>query len=423
MKRVVFLCFIAMMWSNQTVSASSIETYTFTDYEIRLMYERNDQNRLGYMIQKVGLSPFVVDLYQENADLHVNQVIELEGNHLIYGYIHQDGTSSYYSGFFTVLSPTGEQLDFEVIDDGYEEDVRHVFVLDHVLMMVVLHLDDDGDGYYQFREYEVRIYAYDFTLLNTIMIPIEQTSFTASEGMLLINTDSSDAYEQAILEDGTRLKDDQLLPIETNQIYVKSVYIPFLNEAIINNQTYYNGVIIDYPGNYTLVYQGVTYSFTVDSSVSGVEDNQTYHEAVIPYVSSGQVYLNNDLFVSGTTIDQPGDYNLIIRGVNGYEKTIHFTITSNIVGVLDHQTYYDDITLSFTGIGYLNDTFITSPYVVENPGSYVFTIEGENNYQETYEFELLKPESELSFGSFLKQYDLIILGITVVSGFLILKKK
>ena len=72
---------------------------------------------------------------------------------------------------------------------------------------------------------------------------------------------------------------------------------------------------------------------------------------------------------------------------------------------------------------YLNNTFITSPYVVEQPGTYLLTIEGENHYLESYEFEIVDSENELTFLRFLQQYDLIILGITVISGLLILKKK
>jgi hypothetical protein len=184
-----------------------------------------------------------------------------------------------------------------------------------------------------------------------------------------------------------------------------------------------HGVRIDFPGHYILQYDGFDYQFTVEPTISGVDDLASYNEPVTPFITSGKLFLNDDLFVSGSTISDPGYYELTIQGINGYQKVISFTITSHLSGVVHNQTYQEPVEMTFNGTGYLNNGFITSPFRVEDPGEYVLTIEGKNTYKETYYFAIMEPPKAYTMMDFLRQYDLVILGVTIVGGLLVLKKK
>jgi hypothetical protein len=60
---------------------------------------------------------------------------------------------------------------------------------------------------------------------------------------------------------------------------------------------------------------------------------------------------------------------------------------------------------------------------VDEPGDYILTIEGENAYKESYFFTIEPPDEGHSLLDFLRQYDIAILGVTVIAGLLVLKKK
>ena len=98
--------------------------------------------------------------------------------------------------------------------------------------------------------------------------------------------------------------------------------------------------------------------------------------------------LNNDIYVSGTVISKPGNYELSIRGIGNYLEKYNFTITSNLEGIVNDHTYNEPVEISFNGDAYLNNQFVTSPLVVSDVGDYILKIKGENNYLETYYFQI-----------------------------------
>ena len=180
---------------------------------------------------------------------------------------------------------------------------------------------------------------------------------------------------------------------------------------------------IDYPGVYDLEYNNYEYSFIVNPIITGIENLGVYSTSVTPYISSGTTYLNNDVYVSGTEISEPGNYRLKVIGANDYVKEVQFTITSDIKGVLHNQTYSDDVEISFNGDGYLNNTFIESPYTISGPGDYILKIQGNGNYLETLYFNIVEAEEETTLIDIIQKYDVVFLAVVVIGGGIILKKK
>jgi len=109
--------------------------------------------------------------------------------------------------------------------------------------------------------------------------------------------------------------------------------------------------------------------------------------------------------------------------VNGYIETYTFTITSDMEGIINNHTYLESLEVTFNGEGYLNNQFVSSPLEVNNIGDYILKIRGENNYLETYYFNISADTDKLSILDFVQRFDIYILVIVLISGGIILKKK
>ena len=66
--------------------------------------------------------------------------------------------------------------------------------------------------------------------------------------MLLIDIDGDNIFDNGIKPDLTLISKNDF-PLEKNEpVFTGSIYIPFLNEALLNNTPVANGVFIDQPG-------------------------------------------------------------------------------------------------------------------------------------------------------------------------------
>lgn len=423
MKRVIFfMVLFVCLFTTTDVNAATTHTYQFDEYEIRATTTLVDGNR-GYELNKIGKDPFSLLFTYPESTVHINNITEIDGNHVIYGYIHYSGANTYYEGFITILSPSGEELDHMIYDYDTDEDVRFVHAMDNVIIVAVVSVEKNDRDQYDFLRYSIHTYDYNYTPLETFDIYQEIETFYPMDSMLLFNFNYDTLYDLGITNNLELIYPDDPLPIEQDQQFTDTVSIPFLNSGVLNGEEVFHGVEITTPGYYDLLYDGYTYHFEVLPNVSGVEDGGVYNEPVTPLISSGRVYLDQDLFSSGITISEPGEYHLVIQGKGGYQEQISFTITTDLEGITHNTIYQQPVELSFQGTGYLNNGYITSPYIVEEPGEYMLRIEGENEYRETYFFTIDDPAPQYTLIDFLKQFDLAILGVTLLSGFLILKKK
>lgn len=420
--RVVFLFVLLACCNVQGSRAASTMTYAFGDYEIRTTLV-NQNGASGYELVKVGKDPFARTLIYEDSAIRINDIVDIEGNHVLFGYYHQDGGPSYYDGFLTVLSPAGEELAFVRFDYEQEEDVVKVHAVEGAILVVVRVASPNDRDQYDFLRNTIVALDYHYEPMDSIELYHEIQSMATTDRLLLLEYDHDNEFDVAITATLDAIRPSDPLPIATDESVVERIFIPFVNEAILNDKTVHHGVLIEYPGHYRLLYEGFLYRFTVHPRIEGVQEDGVYTGTVTPIVSTAQLTLNGEPHVSGTPIQEPGTYELLVRGVGGYEHRIRFTITSNLTGVRHNGSYADSVQLSFDGTGYLNNGFITSPYTVEEPGEYLLTIQGVNGYQETHVFSLEAPAPNKTLLDFLKQFDLAILGVTLISGLLVMKKK
>jgi hypothetical protein len=422
MKKVVFCCLLFVVSLSRVPRSFAIlgnGTYEFDTYDITLSYFRDEHKVRGYYINKYGDIPFSITYQRETGWIELENVQELDGNHVFLGRILETESVQFYKGFLMIYSPEGEFIQELIIEKEVETTIEWIFEVDGLYIAIISGRTGDRD---QDRNY-IMVFDKEFNLIQETEIYGHFTDMIGTNSMVLYNTDYDDKYDGAFLADLTHIVPTDPLLIATDQVFEGSIHIPFLNQAYLNGEPIHNGVWIEYPGKYTLEYQDYTYTFTVGTEVHGIQDGGIYQDEIQILFDTGKAYLNDDLYVSGEIIEEPGVYTFTVEGLRGYIQEYHFTIDAHVQGVINNQTYSDDVTVDFNGNGYLNDTYITPPYTVTEPGEYVLTITGENNYRDTYYFTVEKEEPSYSIVDFLEQYDIVLLGVTVVSGLLILKKK
>ena len=166
MKKVVFLLVLFIGLNSQQTHASTTEIYQFDDYQIQLTYTSDNQSNRGYELAKIGSNPFSTMLFYEHSDIRIADVLEIDGNHVFYGYIHQDDQPTYYDGFMVVLSPSGEEIDRKIIDYELLEEIIHVFPMDNVIMVVLSTSTTDERRSYIFDHYTVISYSYNYEMID-----------------------------------------------------------------------------------------------------------------------------------------------------------------------------------------------------------------------------------------------------------------
>lgn len=421
MKKAIFLFMIIFTLFNVSngIKASE-EVYQIDNYEI--IISRVDENGIiGFSVEKTGVSPFVSVIIDDSEHYLITGVKLINNHYVLYGYGFTNNSDTEYDSLIIVLDAAGNTIAKDSRDFGSMDCIQDVFYIDDIFIAYTEQVNDTGYGY-EFNSNYFTTYDLDFQFIESIEVGSKIKKLSSNETFVLIGF-TNISYDIGIRSDLTMLNYNELLDISDGQEFDESVTIEFINGATLNTEFIENGVTIDYPGDYSLVYNNNTYNFIVSPLITGVINNHTYSDSVTPVVSSGNVILNNDILVPGTTISDPGNYNLLVNGANDYTDEISFTITSNLTGIVNNNEYKDPITLEFNGNGYLNNQFIQSPYEVSEPGDYIFKIRGENNYLESYFFTIEDDIKETSFIDFVQRVDILVLVVVLISGGIILKKK
>ena len=149
---------------------------------------------------------------------------------------------------------------------------------------------------------------------------------------------------------------------------------PFTSGTLISTDGAYELKVIDRVGNETLI------RFSIDQKpiiVAGVESGKVYRQTT-PLFNEGTATLNGKTYTSGTTVDQSGDYVLIVTDEAGNETKISFRIdrTSPIIsGLIEGKQSYREVTLLFNeGIASLNGNPFTSGTKIVKEGKYILKV-------------------------------------------------
>ena len=187
-----------------------------------------------------------------------------------------------------------------------------------------------------------------------------------------------------------------IIGVADGQTYTETLYPDINGENMTLNGVAYNNEPIENCGNYTLTITGTngyskTITFVIETVISDLTNGETYNEEVTPSFTKGAATLNGEEYISGTTIYTPGVNTLVITGENGYSVTYTFTIVLGIENIVDGETYIGEVTPIISGGTItLNGTPYVSGTKIDVPGNYTITVLGAAGYRKDIHF-IVKP--------------------------------
>jgi hypothetical protein len=422
MKKTVFLFLLTIIFIfniNHKVIGSEVN-YQVNNNEF-IVTSIEEDGIYGFTIEKTGVNPFYSKVIDSSEHYFITGVKEVEDYYILFGYGFSSSLGTEYDSLYFVLDVAGNIIKKDLRDYGSMETIKDVYYIDDIFIVLTESVIDI-DYSFEFKSNFFTSFDHNFNFLDSIEINSEIYKTEVNDTYILVGYNKEE-YDLGIRSDLTLIQKNDILPINEGEIYTDPVTIEFINGATLNNDYIENGTTVSYPGNYTLNYNNKIYNFSIKPVISGVMNGEIYNESVFPNISGGNIILNNDVYVLGTEINNPGNYELTINGANNYSDTVKFTITSNLKGVINNNIYLEPVNISFNGDGYLNDNYIQSPYEVTESGEYILKVKGANNYTETYYFSIQDEVKKASMIDFVQKVDIIVLVVVLISGGIILKKK
>ena len=187
-----------------------------------------------------------------------------------------------------------------------------------------------------------------------------------------------------------------IIGVADGQTYTETLSPNINAESMTLNGEVYNNEPIENCGNYTLTITGTngytkTITFIIETVISNLVNGETYDEEVTPTFTKGTATLNGEPYVSGTTIYTPGLNTLVITGEDGYSVTYKFTINLGVENVAQGETYIGEVTPIISGGNItLNDQPYVSGTKIDIPGYYTITVLGADGYRNDIHF-VVKP--------------------------------
>ena len=172
--------------------------------------------------------------------------------------------------------------------------------------------------------------------------------------------------------------DKEFNMLETYEKEMNKVgYFEIYNDMLVNEINTKKGTSFNMPGIYHLkdeTHEEVT--INLDALVEGITDGGVYRDYVEYKISGGTVSLNGESVYLNGLISETGDYELVIKGLDGYEKTYHFTISPKLItDIEDGGTMYIGDEIVFTGYARINDgEYITNSYNIEESGTFKLSL-------------------------------------------------
>lgn len=420
MKRIVFLCFVTLLFlgSSQTLDAKEPKIFYANSTEIEVYDYSLTEKRVVFS----GEANFEVILGDSDTLVGINGVFYHDSQYILYGYHNQDLINPLYDGFIVIFDETGVELDRIIFDLEEQEEFIGLYMLNESM---IFHLrqsvtNDNGDhepNYDYFIRFNASYEGYDYTRFKEQMIRID-----ISDDYMYLSHKHHGDYHVAFNDEFDVIYDGVLYGIINYGTYYDKVDLTLLNGGYLNDDYINKDISVDYPGHYIINYKDNISTFVLHPIVSGIKPNAITSEAVTIHVSNGYLLLNDDLYINQTLIDKPGYYLLTIEGVNQYKQEIPFTLTSNLEGIYHNQRYSEAKTITFNGLAYLNNRLIESPHQIDESGVYTLTIFGENGYQETHQFEIEIETASQTLKETLMFVEITLIGIAATTLFILFMK-
>lgn len=418
MKTIAFLCTLlsALLVTQDTIamqvdSNNPVEDTVTTETEkgeLTIIYEGN--------------TSFTTRVSTGELTYHVNQTTTHKANIIVYGYTINRPLREHHA-FILFLDSDGQVVRHDVFDDtDLLEFIEHYTLGDGIIFRMRESIEEAD---YSPKEVKNHFVRYDDTLATYQKETIDNRIkvIDVVEDKLVMKETYDAPYTHGLDGNLTHYEPDIIYGAQDKDAFTGSVTLFTLNEARVDGETVAHHIEITYPGYHHIKTASSEITVTVHPKNDTVENNQTYESPLTLDGLKGRLVLNGQVIASGETITDPGNYTLVIEGTNGYENRINFTVLSSVSGVYHNQVYDSKRTLTFNGVGYLNNTYIETGHTINKPGLYTLDILGENDYRETLQFEIRTIE-EPSDTNMLLYIEIGLLATIVIStGTILIKYK
>lgn len=254
-------------------------------------------------------------------DLVINDNYEFNNIRIEYGKYNQDGYLSIYD------LENEEYINETIYDDGFIEEFIYLAEVDNNLFIIVCKRSFYLGEEKKINDYQLLKYNCLGELLDSYIIDDNYINFYNHHNHIILEDESNNySYLNKDFQEESELK------LKTD--FIGNYNVQYQGEAFINNK-FINSINLTYPGIYNIDIIDGDYQFSYvitlepDIIVEGDSSNYNYYGEIKVY-SFGDLYINNQPYQSGKSINQVGQYSLVVKGVNEYIKEFSFSIYPEI---------------------------------------------------------------------------------------------
>lgn len=151
----------------------------------------------------------------------------------------------------------------------------------------------------------------------------------------------------------------ELSDLEEGGIYEKPFVIDCEGDLFLDGEPFLSGTSVEIPGNHSLTISGDggylrEVRFSVCPVVENVGEGIRYPDPVQIFSNALSMSLDGNPAQTGLWVGAPGWHSLLLGGVNGYEETIRFAILPRAWGIEDGAVYSGSAVFSVAGVATLD---------------------------------------------------------------------
>lgn len=208
--------------------------------------------------------------------------------------------------------------------------------------------------------------------------------------------------------------------------YTEAILIDSSGDLFLNDEPYVSMTPILTPGNYCLRIDGEggyqeTISFILHATIDNVAEG-AFVTGPIRIFTNGTTVFINDYPYGNQALTKAGTYQLRVLGVNGYLQQFQFHITPEVMGVQSEREYHTPFEFFVNGEGELNGIKVSGAVEISEAGNYELNLFCADQVFETIRFSLVMPEEEQGEKTPFP-IGMILFGICAVIGLVLLLKK
>ncbi len=339
------------------------------------------------VVQGEGQHTFHFSRGDEQMRYNPEMILVHEDKFYLTGFIiEMYGGSRNINAFMMIISLTGTiELETIIVDEHLTSLVQ-LMPTDNGLFLHFRHEELNASDGFDFVQDSIQLwennqYSKSYTFSQRVLRTHQEWPF------LLLSNHYHGPYEMMIDDHHQLIVEPTLYGAVNQGVYYDSVIIYFNDVLYFNDTPYVKPITFNHPGNYAFEFNAQAYQITLHPFTTGVYENMVTNQPVSIDFDVGMPFLNGKPYAPNEIIEYPGNYQLIFENTN-YRYAIPFTITSQLQGVFDRQTYHDSRKIIFQGEGYLNNQYIESGMVINESGKYTLQIFGHNDYQEKHHFTI-----------------------------------